>query len=322
MIRRIATVLASGLLIAALFAGGARPTIASGDASADLTEGVGIALWTYLDEPGSGTIGWSTNQTGYDGWSLPAHTGSTYFAYGDQVNPSAGVLYRTFTLPDAGPVEISFAYYLNDDCFVGLDVQSTMSYSAPAFNQQFRVDLLSEVPSDWFGAPSEHLLENILEPTVEGPSDGWNEVTFDASDFAGETVVLAFREVDNCNPLDVAIDDIEVSGYAADSCALPASVCPTIAASGTTQVTGAPGTGYTTAYATYTWYRCGQPGPAVMSARPPVTCRKISSYRGSAAQMALRPYTITRQDVRAGYLRLAVKVLNTTYYSGAYSTAP
>ena len=52
MIRRIATVLASGLLIAALFAGGARPTIASGDASADLTEGVGIALWTYLDEPG------------------------------------------------------------------------------------------------------------------------------------------------------------------------------------------------------------------------------------------------------------------------------
>ena len=103
---------------------------------------------------------------------------------------------------------------------------------------------------------------------------------------------------------------------------LDAAICPTIAASGTTQVTGAPGTGYTTAYATYTWYRCGQPGPAVMSARPPVTCRKISSFRGSAAQMALRPYTITRQDVRAGYLRLAVKVLNTTYYSGAYSTAP
>ena len=135
-----------------------------------------------------------------------------------------------------------------------------------------------------------------------------------------------------CRYCDVQVDlgDAEGASYLREiyttnsvpGCALAATVCPTITSSGATRVLGAPGTGYTTAYATYTWYRCGQEGEAVKSAKPPVTCRMISSFKGSAAQMALRPYTITRQDVRAGYLRLAVKVLNTTYYSAAYSTAP
>jgi len=322
MFRRSIALLASATLLFGVMLGAAHPATAS-TGTADLTEGDGLAAWSYRDEPGSGTAGWGTNTVHYSDWDLEPTSGSTYFAYGDQVLPSAGVLYRTFTLDPSGPLEIGFSYYLAS--MAPLAVYDNMATNGcfeggcGEENQQFRVDILSAAPSNWFGDPTVNLLENILSPRVEGPLDGWNDVTVDVSAYSGQTIVLAFREVDNLAPLNVAIDNIRVPGVS-PTCALAATVCPTITAAGSTQVVAAPGTRYTAAYATYTWSRCGQPGDALISSKPPVTCRKISSFKGNAAQMALRPYTVTAQDVRAGYLRLAVKVLNTTYYSVAYAT--
>jgi hypothetical protein len=99
---------------------------------------------------------------------------------------------------------------------------------------------------------------------------------------------------------------------------LDAAVCPTITDAGTNRVTGAPGSDYTTARATYTWLRCRDAGDAFESRRAPTGCRVIRSTRSTAARMENSPYRISSGDRGWGYLRLAVSVGRTTYYSGAY----
>ena len=99
---------------------------------------------------------------------------------------------------------------------------------------------------------------------------------------------------------------------------LDAAVCPTISDAGTNRVTGAPGSDYTTARATYTWLRCRDAGDAFESRRAPAGCRVIRSTRSTAARMENAPYRVSSGDRGWGYLRLAVTVGRTTYYSGAY----
>ena len=99
---------------------------------------------------------------------------------------------------------------------------------------------------------------------------------------------------------------------------LDAAVCPTITDAGTNRVTGAPGTDYTTARATYTWLRCRSEGDAIESRRVPNGCRVIRRVSSTAARMENAPYRISAGDRSWGYLRLAVTVGRTTYYSGAY----
>lgn len=100
---------------------------------------------------------------------------------------------------------------------------------------------------------------------------------------------------------------------------LDAAVCPTISDAGTNRVTGAPGSDYTTARATYTWLRCRDAGDAFESRRAPAGCRVIRSTRSTAARMENAPYRVSSGDRGWGYLRLAVTVGRTTYYSGAYA---
>ena len=99
---------------------------------------------------------------------------------------------------------------------------------------------------------------------------------------------------------------------------LDAAVCPTITDAGTNRVTGAPGSDHTTARAIYTWLRCRNEGAALESRRIPTGCRIIRSARSTAARMENAPYRISAGDRSRGYLRLAVTVGHTTYYSGAY----
>lgn len=107
--------------------------------------------------------------------------------------------------------------------------------------------------------------------------------------------------------------------YSPSPCALDAGVCPAITEVGANRVTGAPGTDHTTELATYTWLRCRNEGEALESRRAPIDCRVIrSSMRSNAARMANAPYRITGVDRVWGYLRLAVTVGRTTYYSGTY----
>ena len=86
-------------------------------------------------------------------------------------------------------------------------------------------------------------------------------------------------------------------------------------------VIGAPGWGldYESGRATYRWLRCNSGGEANQSARMPHGCRVIrGGGRGARLSMVSRPHQISSSDRSSGYLRLAVTVGHTTYYSGAY----
>ncbi len=97
---------------------------------------------------------------------------------------------------------------------------------------------------------------------------------------------------------------------------------PSITASGTSRVIGAPGSDHMARRATYTWLRCKSAGDALESRRAPRDCRAVQSLRSTGARMTSRPYRITAVDRRAGYLRLAVTVARTTYYSGTFNLNP
>jgi hypothetical protein len=103
---------------------------------------------------------------------------------------------------------------------------------------------------------------------------------------------------------------------------LDSGVCPTATVVRTNRVVGAPGPDQMARRATYTWLRCKSEGDALISRRAPRNCRVVQRRRSTGVLMAKRPYRITTADRRAGYLRLAVTIGRTTYYSGTLNLKP
>lgn len=99
---------------------------------------------------------------------------------------------------------------------------------------------------------------------------------------------------------------------------LDESVCPTISESGTNYLVGAPGSGQTARRAIYTWLRCTSEGDALTSRRAPRDCRAVRTIKATGALMSRRPLLVTSSMRRWGYLRLAVTIGRTSYYSGTY----
>jgi hypothetical protein len=145
----------------------------------------------------------------------PAGAGNLYFVK-DQTGPSAGVLYIPLAVPAGdGPISLSFDYFVqtNPELAIGDTMSAAGSLTAWA-NQQFRVDIVSSIPADWFAAPGEPLV-SVVAPTKgsSNPATAWTSV--DVAGLAtslagsrGNTVYLAFREVDNQSYLTVGVDNV------------------------------------------------------------------------------------------------------------------
>jgi hypothetical protein len=144
---------------------------------------------------------------------LSATEGSSYFLK-DQSMPSAGVLYRGIHVPlGEDPILLGFDYFVQTG--PELSIGETLSYTEYP-NQLFMVDILEEVPVDWFSASA--ALVHVIPPTVGAgvmPATEWISVTLDLTEelgsSRGETVYLAFREVDNLGHLTVGIDNVQFS---------------------------------------------------------------------------------------------------------------
>ncbi|MBD2180482.1 PEP-CTERM sorting domain-containing protein [Planktothrix sp. FACHB-1355] len=89
-------------------------------------------------------------------------------------------------------------------------------------NQQFRVDLVSAGFSNWFGpSSSAGVLANIVAPTASPRQ--WASTAFDLSAWAGQTVRLAFREVDNQLFFQAGVDNVKIRSTPIETVPEPAS---------------------------------------------------------------------------------------------------
>jgi alpha-tubulin suppressor-like RCC1 family protein len=101
---------------------------------------------------------------------------------------------------------------------------------------------------------------------------------------------------------------------------LEATVCPTIIDAGSGNLIGAPGSAAMSTPARYTWLSCRVAGGGTTSR--PSDCRPGKSVTSTGARFSRMAYRISLADRRSGYLRLAVQVRGTTYYSGTFDVRP
>ena len=223
--RRFMQVICAAVLIAASFALAPASQVTAVPISDDLTENIGG--WIMVEEPGSagswshfdasGTPPFTSPISGQPILESSSGGGTSYFVK-DQSMPSAGVLYLPLTVPMSGAVELAFDYFVQSN--ESREIGSTMSHTEFP-NQQFRVDIVEDVPTDWFTGLS--VLVSVLPPTIGTniPADEWSNLTLDLTEeleaSRGSDVYLAFREVDNQGFLTVGIDNVQFSGASATS---------------------------------------------------------------------------------------------------------
>jgi hypothetical protein len=117
----------------------------------------------------------------------------------DQNGPGSYVLFQQY-----GPIQtgdfLEFDW-LQQNRIPVYSIQNTMDASVSP-NQQFRVDLVKTTIGNWFG-PSvlTDLVANVLSPeTVRDTmalGQTWQHVKFDLTPYVGQTILIAFRSVDN-----------------------------------------------------------------------------------------------------------------------------
>jgi len=214
---------AASLLIAATMLFAPAPRVAAVlDDSPDLTDS--LSGWTNIEEEGSAgewrLVDGGTAIAPLSDLPIPSNNPSGSFYLKDQEMPSSGVLYYEFTLPESGPIEIYFEYFTQSQPEFANG--TTMSLSEYPSNQQFRVDIVTDI-TDPFGAPA--VLANLLK-TNAGDSNvtAWTLFSTDLQlvaavdayrDGAGaQTAYLAFREVDNSGHFQVGIDDVRITDAA------------------------------------------------------------------------------------------------------------
>lgn len=132
----------------------------------------------------------------------------TYAAAFDQQGPSSSVLYQDVAIPVSATLQ--FTYYYENYAPVAIPNPDTLDYSYPPANQQFRIDLMTPTSDPFSVAPSD-VLENLVQ-LLPGDPDSLSPttVTFDVSQFAGQTVRLRFAAVDNQNYLNVGVDAVSI----------------------------------------------------------------------------------------------------------------
>jgi hypothetical protein len=194
--------------------------------AASVTNGgfeAGLTGWTVVDEPsGSGswfvTGGGSSPQSGI---SIPVPSEGTSYAVTDQGGRGSHVLFQDIFLESGFNHTLAFNWFAQDASNSGPIDAGTMTAFGLA-NQHFRVDLVPVTFTDWFGASSNAgILANLLAPTAQGSSvSGFTAATFDLTPWAGSTVRLAFREVDNQLFFQAGVDQVAINSTAIPTPAL------------------------------------------------------------------------------------------------------
>lgn len=161
----------------------------------------------------SGFSGWSTSTSGGGSWEINsgeetefgaslAPWQGAHSALFDQDNPSGGLLYQPFVVPDDGIVTLAYAYENEAGTWViGGD---PWAIDGPE-NQWLSIDVLDGSASADSFDPAD-IVETVVRPDTGSGTDGWVPVTLDLSANAGETLILRVATVNTLAPMPVWID--------------------------------------------------------------------------------------------------------------------
>lgn len=177
--------------------------------------------WTTVSQSGSNGNLFNTagGSSPISGFPIPGASEGTRYAVTDQGGPGSYVLFQDIFLEASSQHQLSFDWFAQSHA--SFANPGTMNAFVPP-NQQFRVDLVSTGFSDWFSpSSSAGVLANILAP-VASPAQ-WTSTTFDLSAWAGQTVRLAFREVDNQFFFQSGVDNVQTSSTPTQAVPEPAS---------------------------------------------------------------------------------------------------
>ena len=180
--------------------------------------------WTVVKQSGSSGNWFITNgtRTPLTRFSIPGPSQGSFFSVTDQRGRGSRVLFQDIVLEAGFTHELSFDWFAQNRFGGGLRDAGTMAFNRGP-NQHFRVDLVSAGFNNWFGPSSDAgVLANIISPVGQrNRVNGFNTTTFDLTEWAGSTVRLAFRQVDNSNFFNSGVDAVSIKSEAVPE---PASV--------------------------------------------------------------------------------------------------
>jgi hypothetical protein len=266
------------------------------------------ALSTTTDLGIESLSGWSTarENTESDVWrvldatdaaqaNLPSpHSGGSYAVLSSN-EPGARVMYRDIVLPANQRTTLSYQYFVAS--LEPFNSNGTMSAAGMGGNQQFRVDLVYPdfaAAGNWFGSTYDGLIRNLSAPAEITGEPSWITVSIDLTPWAGQTVALAFREVDNAGPFTVGVDSVSLESQDLWVDAPVATVKPVV--TGDFAAVGVPLTGTRgswtsiSAYFRPQWYRCTKAGAAVDQYTPVAAPSGCSAISG-ATELTYTPVT-------------------------------
>lgn len=132
----------------------------------------------------------------------PASEGDT-LAISDMASAGLRVLYQDITIP-AGAT-LSFDLWWNNAA--GFWVNPGNMFPEPFANQHARIDLIAlDAPLNTTD-PADIARSLVLLDEGPAESDGWQSLSFDLSELAGQTLRLRIAEVDNQAPLYIGVDN-------------------------------------------------------------------------------------------------------------------
>ena len=134
-----------------------------------------------------------------------------------QDGPGSYALHIPITIPLQGKTTLHFDFDVNSGA-PPINAK-TMSCSLEP-NQQARVSILPLGFTDWFGPTSTELKGHVFIPSPEFREDqapSFSPFSWDLSEFKGQSVILAFREVDNAGFYNLAINNVCLQNTCCDS---------------------------------------------------------------------------------------------------------
>lgn len=182
-------------------------TITNGGFNTDLSG------WTVVEQPDSlGSWFFTTGGVSELGnQPIISPSEGNGYAHSAQTGATSQVLFQDIVLEADTEHLLSFDWFAQDWADNFIDA-GTLDFTGD-LNQHLRVDIVSTDFNDWFGPDSSTgVLANILAPVAElSPVTSWNSLDFDMTPWAGQSVRLAFRQVDNQLFFNAGIDDVSIA---------------------------------------------------------------------------------------------------------------
>lgn len=178
----------------------------------------------------AGLSGWTQTNYGEGNWvqthggnlsnplTIPTPPNSTTSAAATFVpSPGRHVLFQDITLPAGKSHELSLDYYYHS---LATETGAPTPWAAPApddlnpysyGNQQARIDVLKVTAAPWSTDPAD-ILEQGFRTTNLSPAEstGWEHLTLDLSEYAGQTVRLRFADVETIFYATLAVTNVVI----------------------------------------------------------------------------------------------------------------